>query len=140
MSTAPADETLLPADATSTDAAPPAEAPAAGASTSDAGLSRIGRAFAIAAVLEAITWAGLLIGMLLKYGTGTTELGVVIFGRLHGGMFLIYVAVSLLTAWKQRWSWWVALLALAAAVPPLVTVPLEMWLRRSGRLGVRSAR
>jgi len=33
-----------------------------------------------------------------------------------------------------RWPWWAALLALAAAVPPLVTLPLEWWFKRRGLL------
>ena len=39
-------------------------------------ISPAGKWFAIAAIIEGITWAGLLVGMLLKYGTGTTEWGV----------------------------------------------------------------
>ena len=45
--------------------------------------------FTIIARFEAFTWAGLLIGMFLKYGTETTELGVWLFGRLHGFAFLL---------------------------------------------------
>ncbi|MFC0675674.1 DUF3817 domain-containing protein [Brachybacterium hainanense] len=111
---------------------PAAEAPAP--ATSPVRTSTVGRIFAAVAVAEAITWAGLLIGMFLKYVTGTTEMGVWLFGRLHGGVFMLYVVVTLVAAWKLRWSWWVALVALACAIPPLVTVPLEIWLRRSGRL------
>lgn len=33
--------------------------------------------------------------MLLKYGTQTTELGVWLFGRLHGIAFMFYLAVTL---------------------------------------------
>lgn len=93
-----------------------------------------GRLFAVAAFLEGFTWTGLLIGMLLKYGTETTELGVRIFGPLHGAAFLFYVAVTALSALRLRWPWWATLLALVAAVPPLVTVPLEVWFRRIGLL------
>ena len=100
-------------------------------------VSRMGKVFAVIALLEAFTWAGLLVGMFLKYVTGTTDLGVWIFGRLHGGAFMIYVVVTLLAAWKLRWSWWVALIALAASIPPLVTLPVEWWLRRTGRLAPR---
>ena len=50
-------------------------------------LSPVGRVFAAAAFIEAITWAGLLLGMLLKHGTHTTDLGAWLFGRLHGGAF-----------------------------------------------------
>ncbi|PZU25227.1 DUF3817 domain-containing protein [uncultured Stenotrophomonas sp.] len=96
-----------------------------------------GKLFAAAALIEGVTWAGLLIGMLLKYGTGTTELGVWLFGRLHGLAFVFYVVVTLYAWIKLRWPLWAMLLALVAAVPPLVTVPLEMWFRRIGLLSER---
>ncbi len=97
-------------------------------------LSPVGRVFAAAALIEAITWAGLLLGMLLKHGTHTTDLGVWLFGRLHGGAFLFYLAATLLAAVRMRWPWWAWALALLAAVPPLLTVPAEMLLRRQGLL------
>lgn len=101
-------------------------------------LSPAGRLFAIAAFAEGLTWARLLVGMLLKYGTQTTDVGVWLFGRLHGAAFLFYVVVTLLSAMRLRWPWWAWTLALLAAVPPLVTVPLEMWFRRIGLLGHRT--
>lgn len=101
-------------------------------------LSRTARAFVALAVVEAVTWAGLLVGMLLKYVTETTEAGVWLFGRLHGAAFLAYVAVTLVAAVRLRWSPWTALLALAAAVPPLATIPVERRLRRTGRLAGRA--
>ncbi|WP_161962812.1 MULTISPECIES: DUF3817 domain-containing protein [Xanthomonas] len=104
---------------------------------SSAALSPIGRLFAVAALIEGITWAGLLIGMWLKYGLQTTETVVWLFGRLHGGAFLLYVVVSVLAALRLRWPWWAWALSLLAALPPLVTVPLELWFRRIGLLGVR---
>ncbi|MBD5382739.1 MAG: DUF3817 domain-containing protein [Clavibacter sp.] len=69
------------------------------------------------AVIEAITWTGLLVGMFLKYVTETTELGVYVFGRLHGAAFVLYVIVTAV-----------------AAIPPLATLPLEVGLRRRGYL------
>jgi integral membrane protein len=102
--------------------------------TSSSRPSPIGRAVALVALAEAVTWAGLLIGMALKYGPVGTEAGVWLFGRLHGGIFVLYVVTVLLAAVRLRWSWWVALAALACSIPPLVTVPLEIWLRRSGHL------
>ncbi|MDV3295093.1 MULTISPECIES: DUF3817 domain-containing protein [Brachybacterium] len=119
-----------PADAS---AATPVQEEGAGS----AGISPVGRVFAVIALLEALTWAGLLVGMFLKYVTGTTEAGVWLFGRLHGGMFMVYVVMTLVAAVSLRWKWWVALLALLASVPPLVTLPLEIWLRRTGRLARR---
>ncbi|MBB5886409.1 integral membrane protein [Xanthomonas sp. F1] len=103
-------------------------------------LSPVGRLFAVAAVFEGLTWAGLLLGMLFKYGTQTTELGVWLFGRLHGVAFLLYVVASLIAALRLRWPWWAWALSLLAALPPLVTVPLELWFRRIGLLGAPGQR
>ena len=96
--------------------------------------ARIGRTYALAAMLEAFTWAGLLVGMFLEHVTHTTDMGVWLFGRLHGAAFMIYVAVTLIAAYKLRWAWWVALVALAASIPPLFTLIAEWWLSRTGRL------
>ena len=97
-------------------------------------LSPSGRLFAIAAFLEGLTWAGLLVGMWLKYGLQVTDTGVWLFGRLHGAAFLFYLVVTVIAGARLRWPGWALLLALLAAVPPLVTVPLEMWFRRKGLL------
>ncbi|SEM10512.1 integral membrane protein [Pseudoxanthomonas sp. GM95] len=102
-------------------------------------LSPMGKLFAAAAFFEGLTWAGLLIGMFLKYGTGTTEAVVWLFGRLHGAAFLLYVAISLIAALRLRWPWWAWILSLLAALPPLVTVPLELWFRHLGLLSARPA-
>ena len=100
-------------------------------------LAPAGRLFAVAAFLEGFTWAGLLIGMAFKYSAIGNDLGVKIFGPLHGGAFLFYVVVTVLSALRLRWPWWATLLAVIAAVPPLVTVPLEMGFRRIGLLSAR---
>ena len=97
-------------------------------------LAASGRLFAAAAFLEGLTWAGLLVGMWLKYGMQATDTGVWLFGRLHGAAFLFYLVVSVIAGVRLRWPGWALLLALLAAVPPLVTVPLEMWYRRKGLL------
>ena len=95
----------------------------------------MGRVFAIVALFEAFTWAGLLVGMYFKYHAGEpSTLGVRIFGPVHGLAFMVYVVVSVLTALRQRWPWWATLLALLAAIPPLVTLPLELWFRGMGLL------
>ena len=100
-------------------------------------LSPVGRVFAAAAFIEAITWAGLLLGMLLKHGTHTTDLGVWLFGRLHGLAFLGYVVTTVLVGMRLRWPMWALLVALLAAVPPLLTWPVEWWFRRRGLLSDR---
>jgi integral membrane protein len=91
-------------------------------------------AFRVVAVAEALSWIGLLIGMYVKYVPGTTELGVQIFGPIHGGIFVAYVVVALLTARVLRWSAGPTLLALAASVPPLASIWFERRATRTGRL------
>ncbi len=87
------------------------------------------------AISEAITWALLLTGMFLKYVTETTELGVRIFGMVHGVVFIAYGLVSLVVAIDQRWSVGRTVLGLVAAVPPFATLPFEVYADRRGLLG-----
>ncbi len=94
----------------------------------------IGKLFSLVAMLEGMTWAGLLIGMFLKYVTKTTEMGVTIFGPLHGFVFIAYIVITVLAMVSLRWPLWAALLAMLAAVPPLVTIPMEIWFKRRGFL------
>ena len=103
-------------------------------------MSPSGRLFAVAAFVEAFTWAGLLVGMWLKYGANLTDTGVWLFGRLHGAAFVFYVVATLVAATRLRWPGWALLLGLLAAIPPLVTVPLECWFRRKDLLSAAAAR
>ena len=86
------------------------------------------------AVAEAITWAGLLLGMVLKYVTETTELGVRVFGMAHGVVFIAYVLVTLAVAVDQQWSRGRTLLGLVCAIPPFFTLWFERYAVRHGLL------
>ncbi len=74
------------------------------------------------AVAEAVTWALLLVGMVLKYVTHTTDLAVRVFGMAHGLVFIAYCLTTLFVAVGHRWRAGPTLLGLAAAVPPFATV------------------
>jgi integral membrane protein len=89
------------------------------------------------AVAEAFTWAGLLSGMFLKYVTRTTEVGVQVFGMLHGVVFIGYVLVTLAVAVDQQWSRRRTLLGLASAVPPFLTLWFERYAARHDLLADR---
>jgi integral membrane protein len=93
--------------------------------------------FRIVAVAEALSWVGLMIGMYLKYVPETTELGVKIFGPIHGAIFVAYVVVALAAARVLRWSGGTAGLALLASIPPLATLWFERWAARTDRLPVQ---
>src|SRR5215203_690074 len=95
---------------------------------------QLNRLFVTVAIAEAVSWAGLLIGMYVKYLTDAGELGVKVFGPVHGGIFVLYVVLALAVARAQRWSIGTTSVALVCAVPPFATVPFEMWASRTGRL------
>ncbi|GCD90554.1 DUF3817 domain-containing protein [Nocardioides sp. LS1] len=86
------------------------------------------------AVAEAITWALLLFGMTLKY-SGVTEIGVRVFGMVHGVVFISYCLVTVLVGVDQRWSRGRVLLGLACAVPPFMTVWFDRFAEKRGALG-----
>ncbi|MFC5053125.1 DUF3817 domain-containing protein [Saccharothrix xinjiangensis] len=104
--------------------------------------SPVGR-FRLLALAEAVSWAGLLLGMFFKYVVVENEIGVKIFGPVHGAVFVAYLLVALMMA--QRWDRKTLFWALVAAVPPFGTVVFERWAARTGRLdetrdGVQTAR
>ncbi|OZC45842.1 DUF3817 domain-containing protein [Rhodococcus sp. RS1C4] len=98
-------------------------------------LSTTAKRFRFVAVLEALTWLGLLIGMAFKYiPADGNEIGVKIFGPIHGAVFVLYLVVTVVTAVKLRWNVVTTLLAAVASVPPFGTVVFEIWAARTGKL------
>ncbi|ANY09580.1 DUF3817 domain-containing protein [Pseudonocardia sp. HH130630-07] len=93
------------------------------------------RAFRIVAVAEAASWTGLLVGMFVKWVLGTSELGVQVFGPIHGALFVAYVIVTLWTARTFRWDLRTTVVGLLASIPPLTTIAFERHVTRTGRLG-----
>ena len=89
--------------------------------------------FQIMAITEAITWAGLLIGMLFKYVVGSNQVGVQVFGPLHGFVMIAYVMACGIIRPDMRWSGRQTLIAIGASVPPLMTLPFEVWAMRRYR-------
>ncbi|HWI43242.1 MAG TPA: DUF3817 domain-containing protein [Nocardioides sp.] len=93
------------------------------------------RLFRGVAIAEAITWAGLLVGMFFKYVVDSTDVLVRVCGMVHGVVFISYVVTTLVVWTDRRWSVGRGLLALGAAIPPLATLPLERFAIRNGWLG-----
>ena len=91
------------------------------------------KTFRLVATAEAVTWALLLTGMVFKYAD-VTELGVRVFGMVHGVVFVAYCLTTVLVAVDQRWSPGRLLLGLAAAVPPFFTVLFDRYAERRGAL------
>jgi integral membrane protein len=91
------------------------------------------KTFQIAAITEAITWGGLLIGMVLKWITGTTDVGVRIFGPVHGLAFIFYLFSVGFVRPELRWTPRVTVIAIAASVPPFATWLFERWAMERAR-------
>jgi integral membrane protein len=114
--------------------------PATSPATSPADATEVGtgskyaRWFRVVAIAEAVSWTGLLIGMLFKYVLSDNELGVKIFGPIHGTIFIAYVITVAVVRKPLRWTWLTTLIALAASIPPLFTWFFELWAQRTGRL------
>ncbi len=91
--------------------------------------------FRFVAFLEAVTWLGLLIGMAFKYlPADGNDVGVQIFGRLHGAAFLLYLPTCAFTIRRLRWRFGTATLAILASLPPFGTLLFEVWATRTGRM------
>lgn len=95
------------------------------------------RVFRAVAVAEAITWAGLLVGMWFKHASHAPlhgEVGVQVFGPIHGVAFIAFCLVTVLVAVDQQWSRGRLLLGLASAIPPFCTVAFDRYAERRGLL------
>ncbi|GAA3668522.1 integral membrane protein [Lentzea atacamensis] len=95
--------------------------------------SVVGR-FRIFALAEAISWAGLLLGMFFKYVVVQNEIGVKIFGPIHGVIFVGFVLVTLMAKEPLKWDGRTLVLGLLSSIPPFGTVIFERWAAKTGRL------
>ncbi len=96
--------------------------------------------FRLIAFAEAVSWVGLLVGMYFKYlGSPQTEVGVKVFGPVHGGIFIAFLVAALLVGCTQKWGLGTWLLALLGSIAPLGSVIFLIWADRTGRIGPVSA-
>jgi integral membrane protein len=99
------------------------------------GVSPVAGWFRLFAMAEALSWIGLLTGMYFKYlGTPRTEIGVHIFGMIHGLVFLAFLALGVLVGRTTRWSMITWASVLLASLVPLASVVFLRWAQRSGAL------
>ncbi|MFD4405296.1 DUF3817 domain-containing protein [Nocardia sp. NPDC058499] len=104
------------------------------------GLRTTAGRFRFFAVLEALSWLGLLTGMAFKYlPEEGNEIGVKIFGPVHGGVFVLFVLIALVTAREFEWNWKTTVLALLSSIPPFFTVLFEVWAVRTGKFDRQGA-
>lgn len=98
-------------------------------------VSTVAKRVRLFGLLEAPSWALLLLGSVLKRLPEPITWPVMVFGMLHGLIFVLY-AISLLLAWREfGWSLKTALLGLVSSVVPFTSLWFERWAIRSGHLG-----
>jgi len=90
--------------------------------------------FRTVAIAEAITWALLIAGMVMKYGLRVGELGVQVGGFVHGLVFIAFAITALLIGVNQHWGPRLTTVALIAAIVPFGTLPLDHGLEKNGHL------
>lgn len=75
------------------------------------------KALTIVTFAEAISWLGLLFGMVLKYGFDD-ERGVSTMGPIHGMLFVVFAVLLLATHIQLRWPVRKTALAFVESIPP----------------------
>ena len=91
------------------------------------------KAFKVLAFIEALTWIALLIAMVVKR-VADNDGAIRIPGMAHGGVFVLFVLVTIATGIALKWSPKVLMLGLASSIPPLFTIWFEIWASRNGHL------
>lgn len=99
--------------------------------------------FRLAAHLEAVSWTGLLVGMLFeRVLTPYAELGdrlVAGFGSVHG-LLVLTAGLGIALAVARRWAPRMYVLGFLAALFPFATIAFDRWAMRHGRYATRPAR
>lgn len=90
--------------------------------------------YSVLAIAEAVTWTGLITGLILRASAGIDPTLFVVIGGIHGFVFITYGATAILVAINQRWHFGVGLLAVITAIVPYATIPFEIVQAKRGAL------
>lgn len=91
--------------------------------------------FRITSLTEGISY---LLILCVTFGFISREF-VYTLGMAHGALFVLYLVLSLLAAYKKSWSLGIWLLMLLAAFIPFAFVPVELFLQKELRKNENSA-
>lgn len=91
--------------------------------------------FRIASLIEGISY---LLILCVTLGFISREFAYTL-GMAHGALFILYLVLSLLAAYKQGWSVGVWLLMFLAAFIPFAFVPVEIFIQKELRKNENSA-
>jgi len=90
--------------------------------------------YRVLATAEMVTWTGLIIAMIARYGFGYEGSLFFVAGLSHGIIFLAYCITAVVVGMNQRWGFGTIFVALVAAIPPYATLPFDRWLEKRGKL------
>jgi integral membrane protein len=90
--------------------------------------------FRIVATAEAITWALLISGLLIRASGNAPEWLISVVGGAHGFTFLSYAVIAALVGVNQRWPVLRIIFGVALAIVPFATVPFERTVAKRGYL------
>jgi len=90
--------------------------------------------YAVWAVAEMVTWAGLISAMVARYGFGYEGSLFFVAGLAHGIVFLGYCAAAVIVGMNQRWSIGTGVVAIVSAIIPFATLPFDRWLHKKSLL------
>jgi integral membrane protein len=98
-------------------------------------LDRVSRLFfRVTSIVEAVSWVGMIIALVVKYPLDGTPMLVTVWGWVHGIAWIAFCASGLLAAARFRWSWWLIPVGFVMSVLPFLTLVFDAWMERSGRL------
>ncbi|MBB5914951.1 integral membrane protein [Nocardia transvalensis] len=98
-------------------------------------VSTVGKRVRLFGLLEAPSWALLLTGSVLKRLPEPITWPVMVFGMLHGIIFLLFAVNLVLASREYEWPGKTLLLGLLSSIVPFTSVWFERWAIRSGQLG-----
>lgn len=90
--------------------------------------------YGVMAIAEMVTWTGLIIAMIARYGFGYDGGLFFVAGLSHGIIFIAYCVTAVVVGVTLRWGVATIVLAVLAAIPPWATLPFDRWLARSHKL------
>lgn len=90
--------------------------------------------YGLVATGEAITWALLISGLIIRATGFAPDYLVTVVGGLHGFMFLSYAVMAALVGVNQRWHPGRVISAVVLAIVPFATIPFDGALNKRGLL------
>lgn len=98
-------------------------------------VSTVAKRVRLFGTLEAFSWALLLTGSVLKRLPEPITWPVMVFGLLHGLLFLLFVLNVFLASREFEWPGKTLVLGLLSSVVPFTSAWFERWAIKSGQLG-----